>query len=244
MSHTAQPPDFMRSDSPLSASPLSESTQPDLDVRSHRTRLQIRDAFMALLLEKDFDRITVSELVKRADINRTTFYRHYADIYDLAHRLTDILFVDINAQFNRLTAPDAPPPNPPPNLPSSPPPTQSPMSDPRDWELLFIHVQEFAAFYRAMLQPGGIPGFRARVESVVVAQMEQLLPAYGLDPAAAPMPMTLALHYIAAAQVGFMQWWLENDMPFPPAQAAAHLRNLHLRGGLWALGMQKDTPPP
>jgi hypothetical protein len=51
------------------------------------------------------------------------------------------------------------------------------------------------------------------------------------------MPQALAIHYLAAAQVGFIQWWLENEMPFPPETAAVYLVNLHQRGGSWALGL-------
>lgn len=50
-----------------------------------RTKKQIRVAFTELLKEKgDFNKITVKELVDRADISKSTFYAHYLDIYNLA----------------------------------------------------------------------------------------------------------------------------------------------------------------
>ncbi len=48
-----------------------------------RSRKFIRQAFMDLLKEKQFEKITVTDIVSRADINRSTFYAHYADIKSL-----------------------------------------------------------------------------------------------------------------------------------------------------------------
>ena len=62
------------------------------DPRVHRTKTLIRDAFMELIIEQGFDKVTVRAITERARINRATFYRHYTDKHDLAARLTDILF--------------------------------------------------------------------------------------------------------------------------------------------------------
>lgn len=47
---------------------------------SIRSKRLIREAFIDLLKEKDLDKITVTDIVTRADINRGTFYAHYQDI--------------------------------------------------------------------------------------------------------------------------------------------------------------------
>lgn len=54
------------------------------DRRIRRTESAIHAAFLDLLFEKDITKITVKELCERADINKSTFYLHYRDIYDLA----------------------------------------------------------------------------------------------------------------------------------------------------------------
>lgn len=52
---------------------------------SVKTRSLIKSTFAAMLSEKgEIGKITVTELVKRADINRGTFYSHYDDIYGVA----------------------------------------------------------------------------------------------------------------------------------------------------------------
>ncbi len=44
-----------------------------------RSRKMIRQAFVELMQEKDLEKITVTDIVTRADINRGTFYAHYQD---------------------------------------------------------------------------------------------------------------------------------------------------------------------
>lgn len=45
-----------------------------------RSRRMIREAYTQLLKEKDLSRITVTDIVKRANLNRATFYAHYPDV--------------------------------------------------------------------------------------------------------------------------------------------------------------------
>ncbi len=56
-----------------------------LNSSSIKTRNLIRETFAELFNEKkQLDKITVTELVKRAEITRSTFYTHYDNIYDVA----------------------------------------------------------------------------------------------------------------------------------------------------------------
>ena len=52
-----------------------------------RSKKLINDALADLLTEKPLDKITVTDVVNRADINRGTFYAHYKDIPDVVDHL-------------------------------------------------------------------------------------------------------------------------------------------------------------
>lgn len=52
-----------------------------------RSRKLINDALADLLQEKPLDKITVTDVVTKADINRGTFYAHYRDIPDVVDHL-------------------------------------------------------------------------------------------------------------------------------------------------------------
>lgn len=57
-----------------------------LNSSSRKTRELIKKTFAELMNEKkELNKITVTELVKRADITRSTFYTHYDDIYEVVN---------------------------------------------------------------------------------------------------------------------------------------------------------------
>jgi len=60
-----------------------------------RSRKLINDALADLLQEKPLDKITVTDVVNRAGINRGTFYAHYADIPDVINHLIQNTFSKI-----------------------------------------------------------------------------------------------------------------------------------------------------
>lgn len=59
---------------------------------AQRSRQRIKTAVADLLAEKPLDKITVSDVVKRAGINRGTFYAHYANIPDVINHLVEDAF--------------------------------------------------------------------------------------------------------------------------------------------------------
>ena len=79
----------------------------NLNKSSQKTRKLIKTVFAEMLSEKhELGKITVSELVKRADINRGTFYSHYDDIYavaeDYENELVENFFSNAELKFYRL----------------------------------------------------------------------------------------------------------------------------------------------
>ena len=62
-----------------------------LDRRQIRTKRRIREALMALVLEKSVEKITIKELAERADIDRKTFYLHYGSIGEVLSEMQEEL---------------------------------------------------------------------------------------------------------------------------------------------------------
>lgn len=60
-----------------------------LDARIVKTLISIRSAFYALLTKKNYDDITVQDILDEAMINRTTFYKYYNNKHELALKLVD-----------------------------------------------------------------------------------------------------------------------------------------------------------
>jgi AcrR family transcriptional regulator len=56
---------------------------PTLDRRVRKSRAQLRDALVELILERGWDEVSVLDVCERADVGRSTFYLHFADKEDL-----------------------------------------------------------------------------------------------------------------------------------------------------------------
>lgn len=63
--------------------------------RNTETRGLIKEAFTVLMKEKGFQTLTVSDITRKAGINRGTFYLHYVDKYDLLEKLEEDLLDDL-----------------------------------------------------------------------------------------------------------------------------------------------------
>lgn len=77
-----------------------------INASSKKTSEKIKESFVQLLNEKkELSSITVTELVKKADITRSSFYTHYDNIYDVAKDIQDEtieLFLNKDIEFNSL----------------------------------------------------------------------------------------------------------------------------------------------
>ena len=63
------------------------------DRKTRYTRMVLQDSLIALMKEKPIGKITIKELCEMADVNRSTFYAHYTDQYDLLRNIEDDVLV-------------------------------------------------------------------------------------------------------------------------------------------------------
>lgn len=56
---------------------------------------KIEKIFVNLLQEKAINEISITDICKKAHLNRTTFYNNYLDIYDLAEKIKEKLEQDV-----------------------------------------------------------------------------------------------------------------------------------------------------
>lgn len=66
-----------------------------IDRRIRKTKSQLKSGLAQLMLEKSINEISVKELVETVDINRSTFYLHYSDIYNLLEEVENELLAEI-----------------------------------------------------------------------------------------------------------------------------------------------------
>lgn len=76
------------------------------DRRITKTRKAIYHAFLHLLNQKDYDIITVQEIIDRADVGRSTFYSHYESKELLLDELCHYLFHHLFEREAHVSAED------------------------------------------------------------------------------------------------------------------------------------------
>ena len=66
------------------------------DRRVRKSKTALKQALIAMLKKKDASKITVKEICDLADVNRSTFYKNYADIFELFKAVQYDIFDEIN----------------------------------------------------------------------------------------------------------------------------------------------------
>lgn len=82
---------------------METQNRPDKsDRRAIRSKRLIIEALRELILEKDYKEISVSDIVKRADIGRATFYAHFEDKNHLGRFLFNQLTGQIEQEIQTI----------------------------------------------------------------------------------------------------------------------------------------------
>ena len=66
-----------------------------------KTEKQIEDSLLQLMKEQTFETISIRQLIDLAEVNRSTFYRHYLDKYDLLEKIEDRLLGDLQTYYQK-----------------------------------------------------------------------------------------------------------------------------------------------
>jgi AcrR family transcriptional regulator len=167
------------------------------DPRVLRSRAALEAALRELVTERDLRQISVADLTKRAGVNRSTFYEHYADVHDLA-------VAACTATYDQMVA-VAPIPH------SQLAPDGSPLPNPLP--ALFTHVAAHAPLYRALLCDEGsarmINHLLHRI--TVAARISRDLDAG--EGTVADTPHDPVSAFLAGAVLGTIIDWLRRDCP-------------------------------
>jgi len=170
------------------------------DRRSQRTRHLISEAFVQLLREKGYSAITVSDIIERADIGRSTFYSHYRDKDDLFVNEMERVIVALG---NQIPVQDEMP-----YFPSLG---------------LFRHVGEQYELYKALVWTPGIDLLIKHLQKSLCQRIEQGLENSG-EVFAIPVP--ILANFIAGSFLTLLTWWLENKMIYSPEEMDAMFSKL------------------
>lgn len=67
--------------------------------KRRETEKRIETGLLQLMKEQTFEKISIRQLIDLAEVNRSTFYRHYLDKYDLLEKIENRLLDDLQAYY-------------------------------------------------------------------------------------------------------------------------------------------------
>jgi len=101
--------------------------------RKRESKERITKIFIELIQDKELSEISVTDICKKANLNRATFYANYLDIYDLADKVLD----DLTQQVAELYQEDI-----------------SQGYNSNDYLRLFKHMKDNQLFYKTCFKLG------------------------------------------------------------------------------------------
>jgi AcrR family transcriptional regulator len=193
-----------------------EQQDEKVDRRVRRTRELLRGALIAMILEKGYERVTVQDIIDRADVGRSTFYAHFRDKEDL------LVFglEELRAAFQ----PDQQPTNGGDANSRAASPTLA----------VFEHFAAHREVWRAMAGKRGAEMFIRYLHRFLTELLRTQLAARA--PKETRVPLDAVVEFAVDALVGLgVHWWLENDLPYSPEEMDQLYRRLTepgIRAGL------------
>ena len=189
----------------------------DQDRRVRRTRRILHEALISLVLEKGYGRITVQDILDRADVGRSTFYAHFRDKEALLVSSFDTMRQELQRDLDAMQ---------PGELPADP---TSPA------RAIFDHAHRNRRVYRALCgKQGGTVVYRhlhALIGGMLREHLRPHLAAAGSD-----LPVDVVAEFCTTALLGLLVWWVDQDFPYGPAKLARMYQRLAAPGVLAALG--------
>lgn len=175
--------------------------------RNTQTRAKIRQALTELIVEKGFDALTVSDLTRRAGVNRGTFYLHFVDKFDALEQLEEELISNLR---EALVHPDV---------------AREAQSavDMFPYPLLLQALKIVAAdfdFVAAISGKGGDPEFHSRLKSVINGLLDQGLELTHSQVRCDRFPHEYARELTISHVMSIITLWLERGGVETPEEVA------------------------
>lgn len=178
-----------------------------VDRRSARTRLALHQALIQLVLERDYDEITVGDITDKANVGRSTFYAHYTDKDDLLRSGIGHLRALLQHEHARATAGE----------------TRPDLRALGFSGFMTSHIKEQHRLYRALM--------RGRAGPIMVEQIRRNLcdivrAELSANGAAARPGGEFAVQFIVGAYMSIITWWLDRGGKETPEEINQAFRGL------------------
>lgn len=174
-----------------------------LDRRKKYTQMVLKDSLMTLLKTKQLSSITVKEICEEADINRSTFYAHYRDSFDLMEQIEEELIEDLNTYLSQYNF----------------------VQEEESMQMTEKLLEYIASRYdtcQTLLNENNDPSFEHRIADVA---QQFWIAQYGPDARISEYAGT----FLIGGGIYVIKQWLENDMDQPAEKIAWLINSITIR---------------
>jgi len=172
-------------------------------------------AFMELAGEKKIDKISVKELTARAGINRSTFYAHYEDIYDLKEQVLEGFRAFMQEQVLPLVVD---------------------IVYGRDMEQVSYRIieifKENKLLYKAFLVNNRDDAMVEEFKNIAMDTLKGRFSGMGMTP---PAELEYILEYLVAGHLALLSLWAKDENTLPVEKLVPLTRDLNYYGPVHCL---------
>ena len=183
-----------------------------LDRRIRKSQKSLKDALLTLMQTKDFKDISITDIVRLADLNRGTFYKHYQDKEELLAEIIDEVIKDLTISY------------------------RAPYENLTEFEMskltasaikIFEHVETHANFYTLLGKSNILTGLQTRVCDELIQLISHDLSNNLIN---TKINAKLIASYQAYAIWGMITEWVDSEFSYPTSYMAEQLLEiLHQR---------------
>ena len=168
--------------------------------RVQMTKLLLKTALIELMQEKPFRQITIKELCERADLNRTTFYLHYADQTDVLRDIEQEIR-DKTVDYMKNVGTD--------------------ISTIGLIEAFLQYIKDNAKLFRTLFLSGEAEGFTQNFMGYALAEIKENLPYYGDE-----LHEKYILTFLMNGSTHILIEWIESGFDLPASEVATLIYKL------------------
>lgn len=162
--------------------------------RVRLTKLLLKEKLEQALMEKPINRVTVKEICQAADINRSTFYQHYADQYELLGEIESDIILKTGEFISKIGSEN---------------------SGLQYLVKLMAYIRENGAILSILLSPQANTTFQNRFMAMVLTRLRSIDRAVFNS---ALMPYFS--QFLVMGDISVIQQWIKNDFDLPDEKVA------------------------
>ena len=164
-----------------------------LDRRIQHTRKVLHESLVQLILEKGYDKVTVQDVLNRAQVGRSTFYSHYKDLEDLFlsgfENLWSLFEEHLDSHYDEKEV----------------------------WDLsliIFQHAQNYVDVYKALVGKQGGKLMSAHLHKYFSVLIRASLKTQWNG--RKQIPLDIVVHHLVSSLIASLTWWVDNDLRYSP----------------------------